>query len=86
MDSCDRIEILWSGGVTSGIYADDREGGRVIVDVPDTGPVLMRVAEFGSPRAVRGGTPQEWGSPLDEAWEYLHARGAVDDTTEVATS
>lgn len=81
MDSCDRIEILWSGGVTTGIYADDRNGGRVIVDVPGEGPTLMEKSEFGRCK-LRGGSGVDWGTPLDEAWEYLHARGAVDDTTE----
>lgn len=82
MDSCDRIQILWQGGVTSGIYADDRDGGRVIVLVPPAGPTLMRVSEFGKPRAVRGGMPESYGTPLDLEWERLHEAGKVDDTTE----
>jgi hypothetical protein len=82
MDSCDRIEILWRGGVTSGIYADNRNGGRVIVDVPEQGPALMLTSEFGTPRSVRGGMGETWGTPLDLEWERLYEAGEVDDTTE----
>lgn len=82
MDSCDRIEILWQGGVTRGIYADHRSGGRVIVDVPDQGPTLMRAAEFGRPCSIRGGMGETLGTPLDLEWDRLHAAGKVDDTTE----
>lgn len=81
MDSCDRIEILWSGGVTSGIYADHRGGGRVIVEVPEQGPTLMCTSEFGSPRAVRGGMGVDYGTSLDLEWERLLEGGEVDDTT-----
>ena len=81
MDSCDRIEILWQGGVTTAIYADHREGGRVIVDVPELGPTLMQRSEFG-PCKFRGGMGEVWGTPLDLEWERLHALGEVDDTTE----
>lgn len=81
MDSADRIEILWQGGVTRGIYADHREGGRVIVDVPDQGPTLMLASEFGNPHSLRGGMGETWGTPLDREWERLHAAGEVDDTT-----
>lgn len=84
MDSGDRIEVLWSGGVTPGIYADHRDGGRVIVDVPDQGPTLMIGSEFGRPRAIRGGMPAPWGTPLDLEWVRLHEAGEVDDTTRRA--
>jgi hypothetical protein len=79
-DSGDRIEILWQGGVTSGIYADHRTGGRVIVDVPGDGPTLMRRAEFGRCK-IRGGIGQPWGTSLDQHYESLLAEGEVDDTT-----
>jgi len=81
MDSCDRVEILWAGGVTKGIYADHRDGGRVIVDVPVDGPTLMRISEFGTPHAVRGGGGETYPTPLDLEWERLHDAGEVDDTT-----
>lgn len=86
MDSCDRIEILWTGGVTAGIYADHRLGGRVIVDVPDQGPTLMTRSEFGASVAIRGGMGMDWGTPLDLEWTRLHKAGEVDDTTREAAT
>lgn len=80
MDSGDRIEILWEGGVTKGIYADHRDGGRVIVDHPDEGPVLMTRAEFGHSK-IRGGMGEPWGTDLDLFYDSLYGQGAVDDTT-----
>lgn len=78
-DSGDRICVLWKGGVTPGIYADHRDGGRVIVD--DEGPVLMKLSEFGR-HALRPGEGADWGGPLDRAYERLLADSLVDDTTE----
>ncbi len=80
-DSGDRIEILWDGGITAGIYADHRNGGRVIVTGADGKPVLMNASEFGK-RSVRGGVGEMWGTPLDVYYDELLAAKLVDDTTD----
>jgi hypothetical protein len=78
-DSGDRLTLLWEGGVTECIYADDRNGGRIIEDIL-TGPQLMNRSEFGK-HALRPGEGRIWGGPLDDEYDRLLAAGLVDDTT-----
>jgi len=79
-DSGDRLSILWQGGITECIYADDRKGGRVIVALPDQGPTLMERSEFGR-HTLKPGMGEAWGTPLDQEYDRLLAAGLVDDTT-----
>lgn len=74
--------ILWDGGVTPCVYADNRHGGRVIVDLPDEGVQLMNRSEFGK-HALRGGEGAPWGTPLEQEYDRLLKLGLVDDTTSV---
>jgi len=78
-DSGDRLTLLWDGGVTECIYADHREGGRIIMDIL-TGPQLMARSEFGK-HALRPGEGAAWGTPLDQEYDRLLVLGEVDDTT-----
>jgi hypothetical protein len=83
-DSGDRLCLLWAGGVTDCIYADDRYGGRIIVNTAE-GPRLMNRSEFGT-HTLRPGEGRTWGGPLDDEYDRLLGLGLVDDTTNPAGS
>lgn len=84
-DSGDWVEILWDGGITSAVYADHRDGGRVLVDIPDEGHTLMTKSEFG--RCVfRGGMQSSKTEPLQATLDRMIDDRTVDDTTDTSAA